>query len=91
MKCQILCSGKNKRNVTNLSSAELAQRLVKLGRIVSEEISAKKVLEGMREKERLMFRCFDILNTEFQLLLKAGVSNSCQVQRLALRTPGPGV
>ena len=28
MKCQILFSGKNKKNITNLSSAELAQRVV---------------------------------------------------------------
>ena len=30
MKCQILFSGKNKKNITNLSSAELAQRVVKV-------------------------------------------------------------
>ena len=31
MKCQILLfSGKNKRNITNVSSAELAQRVVKV-------------------------------------------------------------
>ena len=29
MKCQSLFSGKNKKNVINLSSAELAQRVVK--------------------------------------------------------------
>ena len=28
MKCQILFSGKNKKNITNLSSAELAKRVV---------------------------------------------------------------
>ena len=30
MKCQFLFSGKNKKNITNLSSAELAQRVVKV-------------------------------------------------------------
>ena len=30
MKCQILFSGKNKKNVINLSSAENAQRVVKV-------------------------------------------------------------
>ena len=30
MKYQILFSGKNKENITNLSSAELAQRMVKV-------------------------------------------------------------
>ena len=29
MKCQILFSGKNKQNIINVSSAELAQRVVK--------------------------------------------------------------
>ena len=30
MKCQILFSGKNKGNITKLSSAELAQRVLKV-------------------------------------------------------------
>ena len=30
MKCQILFSGKNKKNITNLLSAELAKRVVKV-------------------------------------------------------------
>ena len=30
MKCQVLFSGKNNKNITNLSSAELAKRVVKL-------------------------------------------------------------
>ena len=30
MKCQILFSGKNKKSITNLVSAELAQRVVKV-------------------------------------------------------------
>ena len=30
MKCQILFSGKNKKNIAKLSSAELAQRVVKV-------------------------------------------------------------
>ena len=35
MKCQILFSGKNKKNIINLSSAENAQRVVKVkGRVV---------------------------------------------------------
>ena len=34
MKCQILFSGKNKKNVTNLPSAEKAKRVVKVNLIV---------------------------------------------------------
>ena len=30
MKCQIMFSGKNKKNITNLLSAELAKRVVKI-------------------------------------------------------------
>ena len=37
MKCQILFSGKNKKNIINLSSAENAQRVVK----VNESILSK--------------------------------------------------
>ena len=33
MKCQILFSGKNKKNIINLSSAENAQRVVKVNYI----------------------------------------------------------
>ena len=34
MKCQILFSGKNKKNVINLSSAEFAQRVAKVNKVV---------------------------------------------------------
>ena len=34
MKCQILFSGKNKKNVINLSSAENAQRVVKVNDLI---------------------------------------------------------
>ena len=34
MKCQNLFSGKNKKNIINLSSAELAQRVVKVKMIL---------------------------------------------------------
>ena len=34
MKCQILFSGKNKKNIINLSSAENAQRVVKVNIMV---------------------------------------------------------
>ena len=33
MKCQILFSGKNKKNIINLSSAENAQRVVKVKKL----------------------------------------------------------
>ena len=39
MKCQILFSGKNKKNIINLSSAENAQRVVKVKHIVFITIS----------------------------------------------------
>ena len=35
MKCLILVSGKNKKNIINLSSAEFAQRLVKATMLTS--------------------------------------------------------
>ena len=41
MKCEILCSGKNKKNFSNLLSAWLAQRVVKikaLSKPVAEDI-----------------------------------------------------
>ena len=34
MKCQILFSGKNKKNITDLSSPELAQRVVKIKQLI---------------------------------------------------------
>ena len=37
MKCQILFSGKNKKNIINLSSAENAQRVVKVNRFICYE------------------------------------------------------
>ena len=36
MKCQILFSGKNKKNIINLSSAENAQRVVKVKKSVEQ-------------------------------------------------------
>ena len=36
MKCQILFSGKNKKNIANLSSAEFAQRVVKVRKVVNK-------------------------------------------------------
>ena len=53
-KCQILFSGKNKKNVTNMLSAELAKRVVKLkksllGRLVVnvfKENNLQHALEG---------------------------------------------
>ena len=38
MKCQILFSGKNKKNILNLSSAELAQRVVKV-KVLSKSLA----------------------------------------------------
>ena len=41
MKCQILVFGKNKKNIINLSSAENAQRVVKvkaLGKLIADDI-----------------------------------------------------
>ena len=44
MNCKILFSGKNKKNITNLLSAELDQRVVKikaLWKFVAEDIQKK--------------------------------------------------
>ena len=38
MKCQILFSGENKKNITSLSSAELAKRVVKVNIFLFEKI-----------------------------------------------------
>ena len=35
IKCQILFSGKNKKNIINLLSAELAQRVIKVNMVCS--------------------------------------------------------
>ena len=39
IKCQIMFSGKNKKNVIILSSAELAQRVVKVKQLVTARMS----------------------------------------------------
>ena len=44
MKCQILFSGKNKKNIINLSSAENAQRVVKVN---TDRILMKQWKESM--------------------------------------------
>ena len=44
MKCQILFSGKNKKNNIILSSAENAQRVVKVNFIPSQALGKKKAL-----------------------------------------------
>ena len=41
MKCPILFSGKNKKNIINLSSAENAQRVVKVNNKVKIESPSK--------------------------------------------------
>ena len=43
MKCLILFSGKNKKNITNLSSAELAYRVVKVNKTTMATIQLVKV------------------------------------------------
>ena len=42
MKCQILFSGKNKKNIINLSSVELAQRVVKAKSLLKKGDYSKK-------------------------------------------------
>ena len=49
MKCQILFSGKNKKNIINLSSAENAQRVVK----VKEQFVSKLILAFYRQKKKI--------------------------------------
>ena len=41
MKCQNLFSGKSKKNITNLSSAELAKRVVKVKRLMNGSLKIK--------------------------------------------------
>ena len=41
MKCQILFSGKNKKNIINLSSAENAQRVVKVKQPQKEQMASR--------------------------------------------------
>ena len=47
MKCQILFSGKNKKNIINLPSAENAQRVVKVNK---EELQQRKRHEIVNRK-----------------------------------------
>ena len=50
MKCQILLSGNNKENFTNLSSAELAQRVmkVKVINILVYSVESNECVSGQR-------------------------------------------
>ena len=45
MKCQILFSGKNKKNIINLSSAENAQRVVKVKEVTKDNFYMLYVIE----------------------------------------------
>ena len=56
MKCQIQFSGKNKKNIINLSSAENAQRVVKVKKRYLCSVSIKK---DTLEKHRLsIYSCY---------------------------------
>ena len=50
MKCQILFSGKNKKNIINLSSAENAQRVVKVkvNSVEPAQMPHSSILSGLR-------------------------------------------
>ena len=45
MKCQILFSGENKKSITNLSSANIAQRMVKVNESYNNIYKKKKQVE----------------------------------------------
>ena len=47
MKCQILFSGKNKKNIINLSSVENAQRVVK---VKEELLNKEKPINYLKRK-----------------------------------------
>ena len=51
MKCQILFSGKNKKNINNLSSAELPKRVVKVNIFVGVSLYFMKYnrVESLRK------------------------------------------
>ena len=56
MKCQILFSGENKQNITNLSSAELAQRVVMVSRVIlATPLSGLKSNDSYIEKDGNLF------------------------------------
>ena len=58
MKCQILFSGKNKKNVVSLSSAELAQRVAKVktwGLFLKKGVTLKIFLSESRRPRPLIF------------------------------------
>ena len=46
MKCRILFSGKNKKNVTTLPSAELAKRVVKVKLLIHNQLESKHTSYG---------------------------------------------
>ena len=56
MKCRILFSGKNKKNIINLSSAENAQRVVKVN-VISNVYCATAVMLGSRVELAVVGRC----------------------------------
>ena len=39
MKCQILCSGKNKKNIINMLSAEVARRMIKANMVLVDKLN----------------------------------------------------
>ena len=47
MKCQILFSGKNQKNIINLVSAELAQRVVKVNMSLESSDFSMKTCHGI--------------------------------------------
>ena len=56
MKCQILFSGKNKKNIINLSSAENAQRVVKVN------VLGLSILAGTKKSLlSCLFVCVEVL------------------------------
>ena len=61
MNCQILFSRKNKKNVTSLSSAELASRVVKVkltnpSNLFMEVVKKKKKKKEKEKYKRYLFR-----------------------------------
>ena len=70
MKCQILFSWKSNKNITNLSSAELAQRMVKVKEKYDYKTSKQYVLISYPGPEIIkLFSCSTQLNMKLSLLI----------------------
>ena len=59
MKCQILLSGKNKKNITNLSSAEFVRCTASIYTLSLVEDSFRKDLPFVCRDDKMMYQTYE--------------------------------